>query len=84
MAKNISRKEFLKATAMSAAGIGLLGAGVLNAKAEEEKPAHKKFQQVGSGQPEREVGRGARYRHLRLRHGGHGGLYRGLRNRPQR
>ena len=41
MAKNISRKEFLKATAMSAAGIGLLGAGVLNAKAEEEKPAHK-------------------------------------------
>ena len=27
MAKNISRKEFLKATAMSAAGIGLLGAG---------------------------------------------------------
>lgn len=36
MAKNISRKEFLKATAMSAAGIGLLGAGVLNAKAEEE------------------------------------------------
>ena len=41
MAKNISRKEFLKATAMSAAGIGLLGAGVLNAKAEEEKPVHK-------------------------------------------
>ena len=34
MAKNISRKEFLKATAMSAAGIGLLGAGVLNAKAD--------------------------------------------------
>ena len=32
MAKNISRKEFLKATAMSAAGIGLLGAGVLTAK----------------------------------------------------
>lgn len=32
MAKNISRKEFLKATAMSAAGIGLLGAGVLTRK----------------------------------------------------
>ena len=36
MAKNISRKDFLKTAAMSAAGIGLFGTGALNAKAEEK------------------------------------------------
>ena len=36
MGKNISRKDFLKSAAMSAAGIGLFGTGVLNAKAEEK------------------------------------------------
>lgn len=35
MAKNISRKDFLKTAAMSAAGISLLGAKALDAKAEE-------------------------------------------------
>ena len=35
MGKNISRKDFLKSAAMSAAGIGLFGAGAFNAKAEE-------------------------------------------------
>lgn len=41
MAKNISRKDFLKTAAMSAAGIGLFGTGALNAKAEEEKVEYK-------------------------------------------
>ena len=40
MAKNLSRKEFLKGAAMSAAGVGLMASGLMNkqAVAEEAKP----------------------------------------------
>ena len=41
MAKNISRKDFLKGAAMSAAGVGLFASGLMNAAAEEEKPEYK-------------------------------------------
>ena len=41
MAKNISRKDFLKGAAMSAAGVGLFASGLMNAAAEEEKPDYK-------------------------------------------
>lgn len=42
MAKNMSRKEFLKGAAMSAAGVGLLASGLMGqAAAEEEKPQYK-------------------------------------------
>ena len=43
MAKNLSRKEFLKGAAMSAAGVGLMASGLMNkqAVAEEAKPEYK-------------------------------------------
>ena len=43
MAKNLSRKEFLKGAAMSAAGVGLMASGLMNkqAAAEEAKPEYK-------------------------------------------
>ena len=43
MAKNLSRKEFLKGAAMSAAGVGLMASGLMNkqAVAEEAKPEFK-------------------------------------------
>ena len=41
MAKNISRKDFLKGAAMSAAGMGLLATGLMNNAKAEEKPAYK-------------------------------------------
>ena len=43
MAKNLSRKEFLKGSAMSAAGVGLMASGLMNkqAVAEEAKPEYK-------------------------------------------
>ena len=42
MAKNLSRKEFLKGAAMSAAGVGLMASGLMNkqAVAEEAKPEY--------------------------------------------
>ena len=42
MAKNLSRKEFLKGAAMSAAGVGLMASGLMNKQAvAEEKPEYK-------------------------------------------
>ena len=43
MANNLSRKEFLKGAAMSAAGVGLMASGLMNkqAVAEEAKPEYK-------------------------------------------
>ena len=42
MAKNLSRKEFLKGAAMSAAGVGLMASGLMNKQAvAEENPEYK-------------------------------------------
>ena len=46
MAKNISRKDFLKGAAMSAAGVGLFASGLMNA-APKRKSRNTKIPATG-------------------------------------